>query len=139
MPEIEAAIGNVQLKKLPKFLELRRRNAERLAAELQEVKSLQLPTVPDGCRHSWYLFTVRLKNGSKRQRDGIVDELRKLGIGATVYYPVPIHLMPFYRRYSKHLLPVTEKAAEQVFSLPIHPAVTSKQTDYIANSLCILL
>ena len=142
MPEMEAAIGNVQLRKLPKFLELRRKNAERLGArlqDLQEGKSLQLPTVPEGCRHSWYLFTVRLKKGGKRERDGIVDELRKLGIGATVYYPVPIHSMPFYHKYSKHRLPITEKAAEQVFSLPIHPAVTREQIDYITNSLSSLL
>ncbi len=139
MPEMEAAIGNVQLKKLPKFLKLRQRNAERLAAKLQEVKNLQLPTVPDGYKHSWYLFTVKLKKGNSRERDMIVDELRKLGIGATVYYPMPVHLMPFYRKYSKHHLPVTEKTAEKVFSLPIHPAVTSKQIDYIANSLCSLL
>jgi dTDP-4-amino-4,6-dideoxygalactose transaminase len=134
MPEMEAAIGLVQLEKLPRFLQLRQRNAKRLVANLQRVKGLQLPTVPEGYRHSWYLFTVKLK-GVERKRDRVVKELRKLGIGATVYYHVPIHLMPFYSRFGKHSLPNTEKAAKQVFSLPVHPAVTPKQIDYIAVSL----
>lgn len=135
MPEMEAAVGHVQLKKLPDFLKLRRRNAERLAARLRDVEELKLPTVPKGCRHSWYLFTVRLKNGDEKKRDKVVSELRKLGIGAAVYYKVPVHLMPFYRRFSKRPLPNTEKAASQVFSLPVHPAVTEEQIDYIATSL----
>ncbi len=135
MPEMEAAVGCVQLRKLPKFLNQRRRNAERLVAELRGVDELQLPTVPEGYRHSWYLFTVRLKDADVKKRDRVVGELRRLGIGATVYYPVPIHLMPFYRRFCKHRLPHTERAARQVFSLPVHPAVTARQVDYIAASL----
>ncbi len=135
MPEMEAAVGHVQLKKLPDFLKLRRRNAERLAARIRDVEELKLPIVPKSHRHSWYLFTVRLKNGNEKKRDKVVDELRKLGVGAAVYYRVPVHLMPFYRRFSKRPLPNTEKAASQVFSLPVHPAVTEEQIDYIATSL----
>lgn len=135
MPMMEAAVGIVQLKKLPNFLKIRRRNAETLASKLQNVGNLQLPIVPSGCEHSWYLFTVRLKRASLRERDRVVEELRKRGVGATVYYRVPVHLMPFYRRYCKRRLPNTERVAEQVFSLPVHPAVTAKQIEYVAASL----
>ncbi len=135
MPEMEAAVGYVQLKKLPRFLKRRERNAEKLAAKLQNIKGLQLPIVPKDYKHSWYLFTVRLKNADGKKRDKIVGELTKLGVGAAVYYRVPIHLMPFYRIFSKRRLPNTEKAAEQVFSLPVHPAVTLEQIDYVAASL----
>lgn len=139
MPEMEAAIGYTQLEKLPNFLKLRQKNAERLASKLRNVKKLHLPTVPKGYEHSWYLFTVRLKNADRKERDRIVNDLRKLGIGATVYYRVPIHLMPFYLKFSTHSLPNTEKAASQVFSLPVHPAVTTEQIGYIAASLQKLL
>ena len=139
MPEMEAAVGCVQLKRLPSFLKLRQRNAERLASKLQNVKGLQLPIVPKGYKHSWYLFTVRLRDVDEEKRDRILRELRKLGIGATVYYRVPIHLMPFYRKFSKTRLPNTEKVAGQVFSLPVHPAVTVEQIDYITTSLQKLL
>lgn len=135
MPEMEAAIGHVQLKKLPSFLRLRQRNAERLAAKLQDVKELQLPIVPNGYKHSWYLFTVRLKDADRKERDGIVDNLKAQSIGAAVYYHAPIHIMPFYREFCKHRLHNTEQAARQVFSLPVHPSVTIEQIDYIAASL----
>ncbi len=97
-----------------------------------------MPIVPEGYKHSWYLFTVRLKNADKK-RDEIVSDLRKLGIGATVYYRVPIHLMPFYRKFSKHRLPNTEQVVKEVFSLPVHPVVTAEEVDYIATSLQSLL
>ncbi|MGB9134858.1 MAG: DegT/DnrJ/EryC1/StrS family aminotransferase [Candidatus Bathyarchaeia archaeon] len=135
MPEMEAAIGCVQLKKLPELLEARQRNAERLLLKLEGLEGLQLPAVPRDCSHSWYLFTVRLKDADAKMRNRVVGELRKQGIGAAVYYPVPIHLMPFYSRYSEQCLPNTEKAASQVFSLPVHPGVTERQIDYIAASV----
>ena len=139
MPEIQAAIGNVQLTKLPSFLKLRQRNAEMLAERLGSVRDLELQKVPEGYTHSWYLFTARLKNASEAKRNKVVDDLRKLGIGATVYYPVLIHKMPFYHDLSRHRLPNSEEAAKQVFSLPVHPDVSTKDIDYIANSVKKLL
>ncbi len=139
MPEIEAAIGNEQLSKLPGFLKLRCNNAKRLAELLEDVEQLQLPTEPRGGKHSWYLYTVRLKSSNKGRRDTVVEELRKLGIGATPYYQVPIHLMPLYHKFGPCNLPITERAADQVFSLPIHPAVTPEQISYIATSTQKLL
>jgi len=135
MPEVEAAVGCVQLRKLPLFLKARRRNAEGLLSRLKGLNWLQLPAVPKGYEHSWYLFTVRLKEADARRRDRIVSELRKRGIGATVYYPTPIHRMPFYRGFSEQRLPNTEKAAQQVLSLPVHPAVNMEQIDHIASSV----
>jgi dTDP-4-amino-4,6-dideoxygalactose transaminase len=134
MPEIEAAIGYVQLQKLPKFLEKRRRNAELLTQRLCEAKGLQLPTEPPSCKHSWYLYTVRLRDADAAMRNKVLEELRRSDIGAAVYYGTPIHLMPYYRQFGKYRLPETEKAAQQVFSLPIHPAVTISQIEHIATS-----
>lgn len=139
MPEMEAAIGYVQLKKLPKFVAQRRENARRLTEKLKKSKKLQLPKEPEGCRHSWYLYTVRMKNAQRKQRDKIVEELKQKGIGAIVCYMNPIHLMPYYRKLGKYRLPETEKAANQVFSLPVHPGVTKEQIDFIANTVLHLL
>ncbi|MBX5327877.1 MAG: DegT/DnrJ/EryC1/StrS aminotransferase family protein [Candidatus Bathyarchaeota archaeon] len=139
MPEIEAAIGCVQLKKLPKFVAQRRENARRLTEKLKKSKKLQLPKEPEGYKHSWYLYTVRMKNAKRKQRDKIVEELKQKGIGAIVCYMNPIHLMPYYRRLGKYRLPETEKAANQVFSLPVHPGVTKEQIDFIATTVLHLL
>lgn len=136
MPEMEAAIGCIQLSKLPSFLEKRRRNAEELTKNLGENETLQLPIEPKGFKSSWYLYTVRLKNAEATKRNALVEKLRKKGIGATVYYPTPIHLMPYYRQFGSYSLPETEKASQQIFSLPIHPGVTLEQINYISR--CVL-
>jgi dTDP-4-amino-4,6-dideoxygalactose transaminase len=139
MPEIEAAIGYEQLKKLPKFVAKRRRNAQRLTEELKRTKKLQLPTEPEGFKCSYYLYTVRLKNAKAEKRNRLVEQLNQKGIGASVFYMNPIHMMPFYRKFGKRRLPATEKASEQVFSLPVHPAVTAEQADFIRETLLDLL
>lgn len=134
MPEIQAAIGCMQLKKLPKFLAKRRENAKLLTAELGKAKNLHLPKEPDGYKHSWYLYTIRLKGAKGNKRDEIVEALRQKGIGAEVYYRTPIHLMPYYRKFGRYTLPETEKAAKYVLSLPVHPGVTARQTGFIGES-----
>ena len=135
MPEMEGAVGCMQLQKLPKFLEARRNNARVLTKMLSSVKRLQLPGEPRGFRHSWYLYTVRLQDATESERDKLVEKLRQRNIGATVYYHVPIHLMPYYKQFGKYQLSETEKASKQVFSLPVHPAVTSEQIDYISRTV----
>jgi dTDP-4-amino-4,6-dideoxygalactose transaminase len=61
--------------------------------------------------------------------------LKEKGAAAAIYYHTPIHLMPYYQQFGKYLLPNTEKIAQQVFSLPIHPSVTLKEISYIAESV----
>jgi len=139
MPEIQAAIGCVQLKKLPKFLAKRRENAKRLTEILRKEERLQLPIEPKGCKHSWYLYTVRLTDAEEKERDRIVEELRRRGIGAGVVYMSPVHLMPYYRGFGKYKLPETEKASKQVFSLPVHPGVTPEQIDFIGETVLRIL
>ncbi|MEM1551772.1 MAG: DegT/DnrJ/EryC1/StrS family aminotransferase [Candidatus Bathyarchaeia archaeon] len=139
MPEIEAAIGLVQLEKLPSFLAKRRENAETLTAKLCRAENLQLPREQPRCRNSWYLYTVRLKGASRQKRDTVVEQLKSKGIGAEVYYPWPIHMMPPYKRFRRLKLTETEKASEQVFSIPVHPGVKVEQIDFIAENVLNLI
>jgi dTDP-4-amino-4,6-dideoxygalactose transaminase len=139
MPEIAAAIGVSQLKKLPRFVAKRRRNAKKLTEKLSRSKELQVPTEPKGFKSSWYLYTVRLKGARKEKRDKLVTELKRSGIGAEIYYVHPIHLMGYYSKFGKYKLPETEKASKQVFSLPVHPGVTPKQLGFVADTVLSLL
>jgi len=140
MSEVQAAIGKVQLEKLPAFLAKRRENVRRLSEILERTEKLQLPKEPKGRQHSWYLYTVRLEHGTENERNRLLEELRKKGIGAEAYYINPVHLMPYYREnFGTHKLPETEKAAKQVFSLPIHPGVTEEQISYIGETLLHLV
>jgi len=136
MSEIQAAIGVVQLEKLPAFVAKRRANAQRLTEILKKSDSLCLPGEPKGGKHSWYLYTARLYNGTEAERNRILDELHKKGIGAEAYYVNPVHTMPFYREnFGTRKLPETEKAAKQVFSLPVHPSVTDEQVNFIGETV----
>jgi perosamine synthetase len=140
MSEIQAAIGVVQLEKLSSFVAKRRANAQRLTELLAKTGRLQLPKETKGRQHSWYLYTVRLKDGKESERDKILEELKKKGIGAEAYYVHPVHTMPYYREtFGERKLPETEKAAQQVFSLPVHPGVTEEQVDYIGRALLDLV
>jgi dTDP-4-amino-4,6-dideoxygalactose transaminase len=140
MPEIEAAIGIVQLEKLPSFVAKRRQNAHRLTNILQQSKRLKLPTETESNQHSWYLYTVKLTDGTEEERNLILKELKQKDIGAEAYYVNPVNTMEFYRNnYGNYKLPETEKAAKQVFSLPVHPNVTNEQIDYIGKTLLALL
>ena len=138
--ELQAAIGNVQMEKLTSFVAKRRRNAQQLTKLLERNSKLVLPYESADRQHSWYLYTARLKDGTEAQRNSILEDLKKQGIGAEAYYVNPVHIMPFYREnFGSVKMPETEKASKQVFSLPIHPAVTSEQVDFIGKTLLSLL
>jgi len=140
MPEIEAAIGIVQMKKLPSFVAKRRANAQQLTKILSKSKKLILPYETKDRLHSWYLYTARLKDGTEAQRNKLLEDLKAKGVGAEAYYVHPINTMPYYRdNFGAKALPETEKAAKQVFSLPIHPAVTEEEIKFIGETVLSLL
>ena len=138
MTEMAAAIGQAQLRKLPGFLEKRRKNAELATQKLEMSGKLILPKEPDGRRHGWYVYTVRLRGVNAAKRNKIVDRLWNKNIEAAVYYSTPVHSTPFYRDSAiarKGRLPETEKASRQVFSLPVHPRLGENEIDYVAETL----
>ncbi len=138
MTEVCAAIGYAQLKKLPSFLEKRRRNAEIATEKLGMSGKLILPKEPEGRKHSWYLYTARLRGVNAAKRNKIVDRLWSKNIEAAVYYSTPVHSTPLYRESNvarRGRLPETEKASRQVFSLPVHPRVSENDIEYVAETL----
>ncbi|RLE49259.1 MAG: pyridoxal-5'-phosphate-dependent protein [Candidatus Methanomethylicota archaeon] len=139
MPELEAAIGLVQLKKLNDFLSIRRRNAEYLLRRLEEEKlgdQLILPQLKPHKQPNWYLLTVRVEKG-QTLRDKVVSYLNSRGIAATIYYPTPLHKTPLYAKlgYGELKLPKTEAVASTVFSLPTHPSLTLEDIEHIVSAL----
>lgn len=135
LAEINAAIGVAQMKKIGEFLARRRRNAQMLTKLLSDVDGLVLPFEKGDVKHAWNLYTVRVKNG-RDKRDEIVSLIRKRGVGATVYYPIPVHLTPLYKeRGFRVSLPNTELASRTVFSLPVHPSMTDEDVEKVASAV----
>ncbi|MGH9993020.1 MAG: DegT/DnrJ/EryC1/StrS family aminotransferase [Nitrososphaera sp.] len=135
LPELSAAVAKVQMQKLHKMLDLRRRNAEMLSKMLYptaERHGLKIPRETADKKFNWYLYTVALDD----DRDGIKEYLSKIGVGATIYYDPPVHKTPYYMRLvPKSRLPNTEWCAEHVLSLPVHPHVTEEDVERIAGSV----
>ena len=131
LPEINAAIAAVQMKKLSKFLRSRRRNAKLLSSLLSDF-GIKLPKERKNESVNWYLYTIL-----SERRDKLLKKLNDKGIGAVSYYPIPVHKTPFYK--SKASLPVTDWAASHALSLPIHPNVTQKNIEFIAKTLGAML
>jgi len=127
LPEINAAIATIQMKKLPNFLKSRKKNAELLSKLISDLK-IKLPHQRKNENVNWYLYTIATEN-----RDKLLKKLNKKGIGAASYYPTPVHKTPFYKLKIK--LPVTVWAASHVVSLPIHPKVTQKNIEFIAKTM----
>ena len=135
LPELSAAVAKVQMQKLDKMLEIRRRNAELLSKLLltsSKKYELKIPEETADKKFNWYLYTLAFQDG----RDRIKNMLVQNNIGATVYYSPPVHKMPFYMQIAPEIkLPVTEWCADHVLSLPVHPHVAEADIDHIANSL----
>lgn len=137
MTELEAAIGTVQLGRLPGFLERRRKNAELLTERFSTFGKIILPIEPEDRRHAWYLYTVRLRGANAGKRNKVVERLRAKNVEASVYYETPIHLMPLYREflgYKRGMYQEAEKASRQVFSLPVHPNLSPEDIEHIVEN-----
>lgn len=123
MTDIHAAIGREQLKKLPGWTAQRQKNAEFLSANLEGVV---VPKVADGMVHVFHQYTIKIVD---TDRDAFAAELTKRGIGNGVYYPTPIHKLPSFNLSLD--LPRTEFVAQQVLSLPVHPALSEQDLETI--------
>ncbi len=135
MTDIAAAIGLVQLTKLDDFNKARINNARTLSGKLNNMKGLTLPWIEKRCGHVFHQYTMRVTS-STVSRDEAVSFLNKKGIGTGIYYPLPIHKQPLYKNMGfDDSLPISEKAASEVFSLPVHPAINKTDIDSISNAI----
>jgi len=132
MTDIAGAIGLAQLAKLGEFNRRRIENAAHLSLLLKDW--YVVPFIPDGYRHVFHQYTIRLPEGM--DREALRARLKEAGFGSEVYYPIPIHLQAtFLGEKGKGLFPVSEEAALRVLSLPIHPAVEKEDLDRMAEVL----
>jgi perosamine synthetase len=133
MSDITAALGIAQLQKIDRLIETRRGNAEMLSARLSRIAAIEAPHPPDDFFHVYQMYTIRVKDG-KQKRDVLSDYLARQGIMTKVYFH-PVHQTDFYRNKLgyKSDLPITEKLSRQVLTLPMYPALTEHEIDFIAD------
>jgi dTDP-4-amino-4,6-dideoxygalactose transaminase len=136
MTEVAAALGHAQLPKLDARNEARRANAARLSELLAVVDGIATPRELPGRRHVWHQYTIRVLAG-REARDRLQASLRARGIESAVFYPTPIHRQPLFERlgYGSVRLPVAERLAGEVLSLPVHPTLAPGDVDEVASAV----
>ncbi|MGH8887859.1 MAG: DegT/DnrJ/EryC1/StrS family aminotransferase [Egibacteraceae bacterium] len=133
MTDLAAAIGRVQLGRLPGWNDARRANARRYDAGLRGVVT---PPVADRVEHAYHQYTVRSPD-----RDTLRTTLAQQGVGCGVYYPVPIHRQPPFAIHRQPPfatgadLPETDRAAAEVLSLPIRPDLTDDEIETVIKAV----
>ena len=132
LTEIAAAIGSVQMDKLPRFLAARRRNAAFLQERFKEVKGAKFTQDSGDRTHVYYLYTLYLK----KKRDEVLEKLRGKGVGAAAYFKMPVHKTPLYAKggYGRVRLKNAEAASKHVLSLPVHPGLTQEELELVADA-----
>jgi dTDP-4-amino-4,6-dideoxygalactose transaminase len=126
MTDMAAAMGRVQLRRLPDLNAARRDNAHAYADALPA--AVCAPVEHPGRCHAWHLYTVRVAG-----RDAVAARLTGQGIQTGVYYRVPVHRQPSYDDRSE--LPVTDRLAADVLSLPVHPGVGRPGVERVVAAL----
>ena len=133
---LQASILRVKLKYLDKWLELRRDKASMYNQLLKNNYGIETPFVDNSGKHSFNYYTIRLKD-SRLNRDDLRKHLESRGISSTVYYPLSLHLQEIYKNlgYKKGDLAESEKAQEEVLSLPIYPEMSKGQVQEVVGSI----
>ena len=138
MDSIQAAILLVKLKAFKEH-ELVDVNqvAARYIEQLHDV--VKTPVVPQGFYSSWAQFTLQVEN--KEVRTGLQTALKNLDIPTAIYYPIPMHRQTAfnYLNLEDNLCPVSDRLADTVISLPIHPYLTETDQDMICNAVRVFL
>jgi dTDP-4-amino-4,6-dideoxygalactose transaminase len=132
---VQAGILHVKLAHLTKWNAQRRERAaeyNRLFSAADAV--VVLPFEPSWSRAVYHLYVVRAEN-----RDGLMNDLKKVGIGTGIHYPIPLHLQKAYAalNYRMGNFPVAEKAAAEIVSLPMFPQLTAEQQARVVEEILI--
>jgi len=130
---MQAAVLNVKLQYLDKYIDHRQRAAEIYDTFLYEIDDLTIPHRADYSTHVFHQYTLRV-NG---KRDDLKNYLKEQGIPSMIYYPKALHLQPAYQYLGYKLgdFPQAELASSEVLSLPMHTEITIDQQNFIIGHI----
>jgi len=127
---MQAGFLRVKLAHLDQWNQARRRVAENYQHLFSDAEGIILPYEPSWSRAVYHLYVIRVNNREKLQA-----QLKMAGIGSGIHYPVPLHLQKAYRtlHYREGDLPVTERVAREILSLPMFPGLTRAQQESVVE------
>jgi dTDP-4-amino-4,6-dideoxygalactose transaminase len=133
LDSIQAAVLDAKLPHLNKYVEARQKAADFYNKKFAGNKNIITPATASYTTHSFHQYTLKSVNVN---REKLISEMKKAGIPAMIYYPIPLHLQKAYKdeRYKEGDFPVAEKLSAGVVSLPMHTELDNEQLDYIAEN-----
>lgn len=136
MTEVEAAIGIIQMKKLSNMTNSRIENAKYLKTLLKNVSGISFTKESDDILNTYFFFQLRLKKNYPTNRNDLAKKFLERGIGTSIYYATPLHLMTYYREkygYKKGELVNAELIADTTIALPIGPQLVKDDIELMAQ------
>lgn len=142
LPEINAALGVAQMRRLDEILKLRQQVATRYITRLAGNRHLILPTIDPHTVMSWFVFVVRLATSyTAEERDRVIRGLRNHDVGAGDYFPC-IHLQPFYREqfgFEQGMFPIAETVSQRTVALPFFNSMSPRETEIVCQTLEVMI
>ncbi len=135
LTDMQAAMGLVQLTKLPQMLEQRAAQARFYTERLSQLDEVVPPFVPEYATHAWSSYCIRLRPNAKVSADDLVRRMAERNVSCRRGIQ-PLHFEPYFREQWKHeRFPETEAAARETLFLPIFPGLTEKEMNQVVEAL----
>lgn len=131
LDELQAGLLRIRLSHMKELEDERKAICERYLKEITNEKII-LPTVRDGASHVWHQFVIQCAS-----RDNLIEYLNSKNIGSIIHYPIPPHLSEAYQNLgiTEGALPITEKYANTVLSIPLYIGMTTEEQTYVIECL----
>ena len=131
--DIQCALGCSQMKKLDRFLALRKEIVAHYNEAFADCDNIITPYQLSDTESGWHLYIVQVKNCDRRQ---VFEAMREKGIGVNVHY-IPVYMHPYYQEhgYENVHCANAEEIYSHIISLPLYPGLTSEQQDYVIDTL----
>ena len=137
--DMQAALGLAQLKKLPDFIDTRKKNFEKLKMGLSHLQNkIILPEPTPGSNPSWFGFLITLKANAGISRNEIISKLTDVNIGTRLLFAGDIRKQPYFKNVNYRCvgdLPNTENILNNTFWIGVTPMITDEMLDYIIGTL----
>jgi perosamine synthetase len=133
LTDIAAAMGVVQLSRAQEMAGRREDIAKLYTEAFLALSAFRCPAVPRGRVSSWHLYMLRLRHGTAHQRDDMIDDLKRRGVGTSMHF-IPLHMHSYYRDtfgFRPDDFPVAHLNSQQEISLPIYSSMSDADVERV--------
>jgi dTDP-4-amino-4,6-dideoxygalactose transaminase len=129
---LQAAVLSAKLVSLASWSAARRKNAAYYDAAFADLNDVRTPTIDPANESIYNQYTLRVA-----KRDALQAHLKEKQIGSAIYYPLSLHLQPCfeYLGYKRGAFPESERATQEVISIPVYPELKQNQLDEVIEAV----